>query len=83
MMASLETVVRRSCDLGALGATDEGAAFYRSRGWIPWAGPTSVLGPTGIVRTPDEDGGVYVWPASGPFDPTGALACDWRDGDVW
>src|SRR5829696_2962250 len=41
MMAELERVIRGAYELGALGATDEGAAFYVSRGWTLWAGPTS------------------------------------------
>ena len=34
--------------------------------------------------TPDEQGAVYVLPVEGvPLDLSGALAVDWRDGDVW
>src|SRR5207302_1877555 len=51
MMEALERVVRRAYDLGALGSTDEAADFYAARGWQQWKGPTSVLTPTGIVRT--------------------------------
>jgi aminoglycoside 2'-N-acetyltransferase I len=50
-------------------------------------GPTCVLTPgQGIRRTPDEDGGIYVFPVPGtPLapDPAAPLVCDWRDGDVW
>jgi aminoglycoside 2'-N-acetyltransferase I len=81
MMDALERVLRVAYDLGALGATDEGAAFYAGRGWRRWQGPTSALTPTGIVRTPDADDAVYV--LGGPLDVTGELTCDWRDGDVW
>lgn len=83
MMEALERVVRAAYDLGALGASEEGAALYESRGWVRWQGRTSVLTPTGIVRTPDEDGGVYVLPGAVPLDLTGELTCDWRHGDVW
>jgi aminoglycoside 2'-N-acetyltransferase I len=83
MMDALEGVVREAYELGALGATDDGAAFYASRGWRPWRGPTSALTPSGIVRTPGEDGAVYVLPVDCELDLDGALTCDWRDGDVW
>ena len=69
--------------VGALGATDVGARFYAARGWQVWRGPTSALTPTGIVRTVEEDGAIYVLPAGVPLDLSGTLTCDWRDGDVW
>jgi aminoglycoside 2'-N-acetyltransferase I len=83
MMAALERVIRRAYDLGALGTTDEAAAFYAARGWRQWQGPTSALTPEGIARTEDEDGGIYVLPLARSLDLCGALTCDWRDGDVW
>ncbi len=83
VMARLEDVVRGAYDLGALGATDDGAALYAARGWQRWRGPTSVLGPSGTVRTPDDDGAVLVLPGAVPLDLDGTLTCDWREGDVW
>jgi aminoglycoside 2'-N-acetyltransferase I len=83
VMEPLERVIRRAYDLGALGASDEGATFYAARGWQRWEGPLSALTPSGVVRTPDEDGGVLVLPAGAPLDLAAPLACDWRDGDVW
>jgi aminoglycoside 2'-N-acetyltransferase I len=83
MMDELEGITRRAYDLGALGATDEGAAFYVSRGWQPWRGRCSALTPEGIVRTEDEEGCVYVLPVAARLDLSGELTCDWRDGDVW
>jgi aminoglycoside 2'-N-acetyltransferase I len=83
MMAALERVIRRAYDLGALGTTDEAAGFYAGRGWRQWRGPTSTLTPAGIARTENEDGGVYVLPVAASLDLSGALTCDWRDGDVW
>ncbi|SHN73373.1 aminoglycoside 2'-N-acetyltransferase I [Geodermatophilus obscurus] len=83
VMAALEDVVRGAYELGALGATDDGAALYTARGWQRWRGPTSVLGPAGTVRTPDADGAVLVLPGVVPLDLDGSLTCDWRDGDVW
>jgi len=83
MMEALERVVRGAYDLGALGATDEAASFYAARGWKLWQGPSSALTPTGIERTEEEDGGIFVLPLVVPLDLFGELTCDWRDGDVW
>lgn len=83
MMEALERVARGAYDMGALGATDGAAAFYASRGWRLWLGPSSTLTPTGVQRTEDEDGGIYVLPLGVPLDLSGELTCDWRDGDVW
>ncbi|WNV77419.1 GNAT family N-acetyltransferase [Geodermatophilus sp. DSM 44513] len=83
VVAALEDVVRDAYDLGALSASDDGAALYAARGWLPWRGPTSVLGPAGPLRTPEDDGGVFVLPGPVTLDLDGSLTCDWRDGDVW
>ncbi len=83
VMAELEDVVRAAYDVGALGATDDGAALYTARGWQHWRGPTSAITPAGTVRTPDDDGGVLVLPGAVALDFDGSLTCDWRDGDVW
>ncbi|MEY2583416.1 MAG: aminoglycoside 2-N-acetyltransferase [Ilumatobacteraceae bacterium] len=83
MMSALEHVIDTAYDIGALGATDEAVSFYSQRGWIRWLGPTSALTPSGVVRTPDEDDWIFVWPANQALEITGDLTCDWRDGDVW
>ncbi|UWP82134.1 GNAT family N-acetyltransferase [Dactylosporangium fulvum] len=85
VMAELERVVRAAYDLGALSAADGVDAFYRRRGWRLWQGPTSVLAPDGLTRTPDDDDSTYVLPPVDGLrlDLTGPIACDWRDGDVW
>jgi aminoglycoside 2'-N-acetyltransferase I len=83
MMETLERVLRGAYDLGALSATDAGAAVYVARGWKRWQGPTSALTPAGVARTEDDDGSVYVLPLTAPLDLGGELTCDWRDGDVW
>ncbi|MDA3644492.1 GNAT family N-acetyltransferase [Saccharopolyspora indica] len=83
MMAEIERVVRGAYDLGALGASDVGAAMYESRGWQRWQGPTSALTPAGVERTPEEDGGVFVLPVDVPLDLTGEITCDYREGDLW
>ena len=87
LMDAVEQVIRGGYHLGALGASDMGRPMYTARGWLPWTGPTSVLTPAGLTRTPDEDGSVFVLPGELPaavtLDPSAAIACDWRDGDVW
>ena len=83
MMDALERVVRGAYELGALSATDEAAAFYAARGWKLWQGPSSALTPTGIERTEEEDGCIYVLPLTVRLDVAGELTCDWRDGDLW
>lgn len=83
MMQALERVVCGAYELGALGTTDQAANLYTSRGWRSWKGPTSALTPTGITRTKDDDGSVYVLRVAAALDLSGELTCDWRDGDVW
>jgi aminoglycoside 2'-N-acetyltransferase I len=83
LMDALERVLRGAYELGALGATDAGAAFYAARGWRLWQGPSSALTPAGIKRTQDEDGCIHVFPLGVPLDLSGELTCDWREGDLW
>jgi aminoglycoside 2'-N-acetyltransferase I len=83
MMEALERVIRHGYELGALCATHAAARIYAARGWEVWRGPTSALTPAGVVRTPEEDGAVYVLRGTAPIDLAGELTCDWRDGDVW
>src|SRR3954451_8145272 len=81
IMAELERVARGAYELGALAGTDEAAAFYAARGWLPWRGPTFAMTPEGVVRTDGEDDSVYVCPLDAPLDPAGPLTCDWREGE--
>ena len=83
MMNALESVIRRAYDLGALATTDEAAAFYATRDWRLWLGPSFVLTPDGVRRTEDDDGCIYVQRVNAELDLAGELTCDWRDGDVW
>ncbi|HJQ45793.1 MAG TPA: GNAT family N-acetyltransferase [Amycolatopsis sp.] len=83
MMRALERIVRGGYDLGALGASDEGLAFYAALGWQRWRGPTAALTPDGIRRTADDDGCIYVLPGAVPLNLDGELVCDWRGGEVW
>ena len=83
LMNALERIIRGAYEVGALGSTDAGAAFYAARGWLRWLGPCSALTPEGIVRTPEEEGYIYVFPVSHPLDIARELTCDWREGDAW
>lgn len=83
VMDALEQVLRGAYQLGALSASEAGTPMYVSRGWLPWRGPTSVLTPDGVTRTPDDDGAVYVLPVDVDVDTAGELTCDWRQGDPW
>jgi aminoglycoside 2'-N-acetyltransferase I len=83
ILDACEQVIRGGYQLGALSSSDRGRRVYTSRGWLPWCGPTSVLAPAGTIRTPDDDGSVFVLPVGVNLDTSVDLACDWRDGDVW
>lgn len=88
VMDACEQVIRGAYQLGALATSTMAQPMYRARGWTPWRGPLSVLAPGGRVRTPDDDGSVFVLPVDPALDRTtldtaGELTCDWRLGDVW
>jgi aminoglycoside 2'-N-acetyltransferase I len=85
MMASIEQVITKAYELGALGATDAAVPFYVGRGWRRWRGPSWALTPDGVVRTADADGAIYVLarPESAELSLDEPLMADWRDGDVW
>jgi aminoglycoside 2'-N-acetyltransferase I len=83
VMQALEEIARGAYDVGVLSASEEGAALYAARGWLPFRGATWAMTPEGVVRTPDEDDGVFVLPCASTVDLDGALTCDWRDGDLW
>ena len=61
-MDAVEQVVRGAYQIGALSASETGRHMYTSRGWLPWRGPTSVLAPAGLTRTPDDDRSLFVLP---------------------
>jgi aminoglycoside 2'-N-acetyltransferase I len=44
---------------------------------------TSVLTPSGVVATPEDDDSIFVLPVTADLDTTGEITCDFRDGDVW
>jgi aminoglycoside 2'-N-acetyltransferase I len=83
VLGELERVIGRAYDLGALSASPEGALLYTVRGWQQWGGQVHGLSPDGIVRLPEEEGDVFVWPAlAGVLDHGQEFVLDWRDGDV-
>ena len=83
LMDAVEQVVRGAYQLGALSSSEAGRHVYASRGWLPWRGPTSVLAPSGMRRTPDDDASLFVLPVTAELDTAEPITCDWRDGDVW
>ncbi|MDT5334816.1 MAG: aminoglycoside 2-N-acetyltransferase [Mycobacterium sp.] len=83
VMDALEQVLRGAYQLGALSSSEAGRHIYASRGWLPWQGPTSVLAPSGLTPTPDDDDAVFVLPLNADLDTTGEITCDYRDGDPW
>ncbi|MCM2387724.1 GNAT family N-acetyltransferase [Streptomyces albipurpureus] len=85
VMGVLEGVIGRAYDLGALSASDAGAALYRSRDWQLWRGRIEAIGPAGVVHLPDEEDSTFLWAGSAAEklpEPSKALVFDWRDGDV-
>lgn len=82
VMEALEALAP-AYDVLALSASGAGVPLYEHRGWARWRGPTYVLSPDGPVRTPGEEGSLFVLPAAFEPDLGGALACDWRGGDAW
>jgi aminoglycoside 2'-N-acetyltransferase I len=82
VMDAIEQVILGAYQIGALSASPAGEKIYRARGWQHWQGPTSVLAPAGVTRTP-EFGSIFVLPVDIHVDPKAELTCDWRDGDVW
>jgi aminoglycoside 2'-N-acetyltransferase I len=83
MMDALERVIKAAYEVGALGAAEEGEAFYAARAWTRWRGRTWALSPDGLIRTEDEDDRIYVLAVNVELDLTGDLTCDWRDGSAW
>jgi aminoglycoside 2'-N-acetyltransferase I len=85
VMREVGRVIREGYELGALADGTRIPGFYQRLGWETWRGPTFVAGAEGPVRTADEDGSILVLrtTATAGLEPTGALVCDWRAGDVW
>ena len=83
VMGEVNTFIREGFELGMLGTGRH--HFYERLGWSTWAGPSFVRTPTGLRRTPDEDGYLLVLktPTSPDLDVNAPINCDWRPGDVW
>jgi aminoglycoside 2'-N-acetyltransferase I len=83
LMDDVNQHIRAAFEMGALSAA--APRFYEQLGWERWLGPTAVRTPTGEVRTPDDDGEIYILttPSSPPLDRHAVLSCPWRSGDVW
>jgi aminoglycoside 2'-N-acetyltransferase I len=86
----LATAVMRAAadfirDRYELGALSSGSDFYERRGWLRWRGATWYRVGDEVVRTADEDGGVFVLPVGSgdSLDLDGDIVADWRTGDVW
>jgi aminoglycoside 2'-N-acetyltransferase I len=83
LMSEIERITRSAYDLGALGASPDGAQLYMARGWRLWRGPSAALTPDGVRPTPDKDGWIYVLPVTRELDVTSEIICDWRPGSLW
>jgi aminoglycoside 2'-N-acetyltransferase I len=83
LLDGVEQVMRGAYQVGALSSSVRARRLYAGRGWSPWQGETSVLGPSGPTRTPADDGTIFVFPVTLSLDTSAELTCDWRTGDVW
>ncbi|GAA4678656.1 GNAT family N-acetyltransferase [Gordonia humi] len=85
VMERIDAIIRRSYDLGALGASDAGRPLYLRRGWQPWTGPLGVCTAHGVRSTPGDRGSVLVLLTgrSADEDTSGLLVCERRSGDSW
>lgn len=83
LMDGAEQIIRGAYQLGALSPSESARDLYLGRGWLQWRGPTSVLAPAGLSRTPEQDMCVFVLPVGVQLDTAADLVCDWRSGDVW
>ena len=84
VMAEVERLVRGGHELGALAATEDGAALYASRGWTRWRGPLRSLTPEGTRDGDDSHVHVLTTPQTPvALDPDLPLTGDWRSGDLW
>jgi aminoglycoside 2'-N-acetyltransferase I len=88
LMAPVHHIIDTEYELGALTSSVVGLHFYRELGWWNWKGTAWVLTREGRrVRTPAEDGAIFVRAGTKALDARaarhGEITCDWRPGDVW
>jgi len=83
VMVEIERLIRAGYELGALGSSDEGLPFYRSRGWQTWRGRTFVRIAQGRVRTAEDEGAILIYPSTFPHDLLADLTCESRPGEPW
>jgi aminoglycoside 2'-N-acetyltransferase I len=83
LMSAVERIIQAAYVLGALSSSEEARGLYRARGWKLWQGPSFRLTPSGIQRSAEEDGGLYVLAVTATLDLAGEITCDWRDGETW
>jgi aminoglycoside 2'-N-acetyltransferase I len=57
-------------------------SFYDQGGWRRWQGKSFVFRDCEMIRTPKDDDSLMVL-AFDQTDFTSAIACEWREGDVW
>ena len=83
LMGAVEEHVDRAFELGALSSA--GTTLYARRGWLPWLGETYVRTDGRLIRSPEDDGALYVRPTSSSpeLDLTSSISCEWRPGDRW
>lgn len=83
VMLKVADFVEERFELGALSSGK--SAFYERVGWMRWRGATWCRKGDDLLRTADEDGGVFVlsFRHSPPLDFEGDIAVEWRSGDVW
>lgn len=68
MMDVLEELIVSNFELGALAASNAGAAFYRKRHWLNWPGPASGPSPLVDSRLVDREEDVFVFPGKRAVD---------------
>jgi aminoglycoside 2'-N-acetyltransferase I len=83
VMLRVAEFIEAQFDIGALSSGTPW--FYERLGWTKWRGATWCREEGQLVRTADEDGGVFVLSSrhSPPLDVDGDIAVEWRTGDVW
>jgi aminoglycoside 2'-N-acetyltransferase I len=68
MMAVLEAIIVNNFEVGALSASDAGAAFYQKRSWLKWRGPSPDVTPRVGGQPVAGAGDVFVFPGTSAVD---------------